>query len=138
MAFLKISHDRAYATGGLRSNLPMRQLIGKLKRGGLPAEMIADRLVIRCGDDIWSFGDWQPDGIGRIGWLGMTVGGDVSALSRRLARIGLRHRIDYSRPFDVETRHVRSVTQYDFRWDVLGLAPPGDAMPSIVSFDEHL
>lgn len=138
MAFLKLSCERAYATGAIRTNLSLRQLAAKLNRVGVPAMVSDGALHVRSGDDIWSFGDWTPDGLGQIGWLRFTTEGDIGGLSRKLAIHGVRHKFDHSRPRDVETDDVRSVTQYEFRWDGITGANASVTVPSIETFDEQL
>ena len=136
--FLKVAAERAYATGGIRSNLSLGDLATKLRRAGLEATADRGRLVIRCDGEEWSLDKWEPDGVGRIGWLDTKELGDARGLSQRLARIGVRHRLHYSRPRDLETSHVRTVTQYDYRWDTPGLPPPSDNAPDITTFDEQV
>lgn len=138
MAFLKLRCDKAYATGGIRTHLSPRELADKLRRNSLLAAMWDDELRIDAFDNIWVFADWQSNGIGWEGWLRFTTEGDIGGLSRKLAKLGIRHKLDYSRPFDLETDHVRCVTQYSYRWDVAGGRRPSDIEPSIVSFDEEL
>jgi hypothetical protein len=138
MAFQKLKCDTAYATGAIRSNLDMPHLIAKLKRVGLRVEMTSGQLRIQCGDEAWEFGDWEADGVGRIGWARMRILGDAGSLSRRLAQAGIRHKFEYSRPRDLETNDVRSVTRYDYRWDRPGLPPRSAVVPDITTFDEQL
>jgi hypothetical protein len=136
--FLKLAADRAYATGGIRSNLGTADLVAKLRRAGLAAACERKGLVVRCGDEEWSFSSWQADGVGRIWWIETKALGDVSGLSDRLARAGIRHRFEYSRPRDLETNEIRSVTRYEYRWDQPGLPPPGERAPDITMFDEQV
>jgi hypothetical protein len=138
MPFLKLQCESAYATGAIRSNLDMAHLIAKLNRVGLKAASMGGNLQIRCGDEGFIFSDWEPDGVGRIGWLQLKIMGDVSVLSRRLSEAGIRHKFDYSRPRDLETSDVRSVTQYDYRWDTPGLPPSGATRPAVTMFDEQI
>lgn len=138
MAFIKLRCDSAYATGGIRTNLDPPVLISKLKRVGLNAELIGSDLHVRCAADTWVFGDWQPDGVGRIGWVGLKVMGNVDMLSSKLAEAGIRHRFEYSRPFDLATSDKRSVTTYDYRWDIPGVAPRASVKPDITTYDEQL
>lgn len=138
MSFLKLRSERAYATGGIRTHLSPRELAGKLARGGLSTSVSGDELRIDAFDNAWIFESWQSNGIGWEGWLRFTTDGDIGGLSRRLARLGVRHRIDWSRPRDLETDDVRCVTQYAYRWDTTGGRRPNDIEPSIVTFDEAL
>jgi hypothetical protein len=138
MTFAKLKCDTAYATGAIRTNLDMPLLIAKLKRNGLDACMQAGRLLIACDGETWELDDWQPDGIGLIGWIEVKMLGDVGVLSRRLARAGIRHKFDYSRPRDLQTSDIRCVTQYDYRWDTPGMAPRAAVMPEITTFEEQL
>jgi hypothetical protein len=134
--FLKLAADRAYATGAIRSNLGVADLVTKLRRAGLATTISGDRLVIDCDGERWAFGNWEPDGVGRIGWLELKVMGHVGGLSERLTEAGVRHRLQYSRPRDLETSDVRSVTEYEYRWDQPGLPPLGPRQPAVVSYDE--
>jgi hypothetical protein len=138
MAFLKLPLEKAYATGGLRTNLDTPHLVEKLKRSGLKAEAKGSQLTITCGDEEFVFAEWERDGVGRIGWLQMKLLGDVSVLSRQLSEAGIRHRFDYSRPRDLTTNDVRCVTQYDYRWDQPGLPPRSATRPYVITFDEQL
>ncbi len=138
MSFVKLRCDSAYATGAIRTNLDMPLLMSKLKRHGLGAEMAKGSLHVTCGADTWVFGDWERDGVGRIGWIGLKMLGDVSDLSQQLATLGIRHKFEYSRPRDLETSDVRSVTRYDYRWDTPGLAPRAAVTAAISIFDEQL
>ncbi len=136
--FLRVAADRAYATGAIRSNLSLSDLASKLRRGGLEASLDKGCLTLRCDGETWVLDKWEPDGVGRIGWLTMKELGDARALSRRLARIGVRHRLQYSRPRDLETSDIRTVTQYDYRWETPGLPPPGDNAADISTYDEQV
>jgi hypothetical protein len=138
MAFLKLRCETAYATGAIKTNLTLRQLASKLTRVGMPALASDGVLYVRCGGDNWTFGDWQPDGMGLIGWLRFTTEGDIGTLSRQLAIHGVRHKFDHSRPFDMTTDDVRCVTQYEFRWDGFTPANTSATMPTIETFDERL
>lgn len=138
MGFVNLRCDTAYATGGIRTNLDMPLLVTKLKRSGLGAEMVKGSLHVKCGDDTWVFGDWEADGVGRIGWIELKMLGNVSELSQQLATLGIRHKFEYSRPRDLETSDVRSVTRYDYRWDTPGLAPRAAVTAAITMFDEQL
>ena len=138
MPFLKLKCDTAYAASAIRSNLDMPHLIAKLKRVGLRVEFKDRRLAITCGDEQFDFGDWAPDGVGRIGWMEMKLLCDLSRLSRALSKAGIRHRFDYSRPRDIETHDVRCVTQYDYRWDIPGLPPRSAHVPAVTMFDEQI
>ena len=138
MSFLKLNMATAYATGGLRTNLDLAHLVAKLNRQGLHARMRGNDLLVDCGDETWTFDVWQNDGVGRIGWVQMKPLGDAGALSRLLARAGIRHRFDYSRPRDLATHDVRCVTQYDYRWEKPGLPPRSAQEPDITMFDEQI
>lgn len=138
MAFVKLRCDTAYATGAIRTNLDFAILVSKLKRVGLGATVVNGDLQVTCGGDTWIFGEWEPDGLGRIGWIGIKTMGNVSHLSSKLAELGIRHKFEYSRPFDLTTSDVRSVTRYDYRWDTPGLAPRAAVVPDITTFDEQL
>jgi hypothetical protein len=138
MAFLKLKCDTAYATGAIRSNLDMSHLVDKMRRAALKAEMVGQQLRVQCGDEDFIFDAWESDGVGRIGWLQLKILGDVGTLSRKLSEAGIRHKFDYSRPRDLETSDVRSVTQYDYRWDIPGMAPKAATRPAVTMFDEQL
>lgn len=138
MTFIKLRCDTAYATGALRTNLDLPILISKLKRVGLSAELAGSDLHVQCDGETWIFSDWQTDGVGRIGWIGLKVMGNVDMLSGKLAEAGIRHRFEYSRPFDLATCDKRTVTTYDYRWDTPGLAPRAAIKPEITTYDEQL
>lgn len=138
MAFIKLRCDSAYATGAIRTNLDFPVLVSKLKRVGLGAEVVKGDLHVRLDGETWVFSDWQPDGVGRIGWIGLKMMGDVSSLSSKLAEAGIRHRFEYSRPFDLTTSDKRCVTKYDYRWDTPGLAPRALVTADITTYDEQL
>ncbi|MEZ5856179.1 MAG: hypothetical protein R3D67_16050 [Hyphomicrobiaceae bacterium] len=136
--FRKLAAERAYATGAIRSNLSIADLAAKLRRGGLEASADRGSLVIRLDGEAWLIANWEPDGVGRIGWLEMKELGDAGGLSQRLARIGVRHKLQYSRPRDLETSDIRTVTQYDYRWDTPGLPPPSDNAADVTMYDEKV
>lgn len=138
MSFLKLRCDRAYATGGIRTHLSPRELAEKLKRNGIDAYVWNEELRVDGYDTIFAFGDWQSNGIGWEGWLRFTTEGDIGGLSRDLARLGVRHRFDWSRPFDLDTEDMRCVTQYSYRWDVAGGRRKIDVEPTVVTFDETI
>jgi len=138
MAFLKLRCERAYATGGLRTHLSPRELAAKLSRNGVNAYIWDGELRIDDFDNFWVFEGWQSNGIGWEGWLRFTTEGDIGGLSRKLARIGVRHKLDWSRPRDLETDDWRCVTQYQYRWDIAGGRRPIDIEPSIVTLDEEV
>lgn len=138
MAFLKIRCATAYVTGGIRTNLTLRQLANKLTRVGLPTSLQDGAMHVKMGTDSWVFGEWEPEGLGQIGWLRFTTEGDIGGLSRRLAIHGVRHKFDHSRPLDLDTDDVRCVTQYDFRWTGFGGAGGAETVPAIDTFEERL
>ena len=138
MAFLKLRCETAYHTGAVRTTLGRREFASKLNRIGLKAKVVAGVVYVTCGQDQWSFGEWEQDGLEETGWLHFTTEGDIGTFSRKLAEHGIRHKFDHSRPFDLQTDDVRCVTQYEHRWDS-GKAPyrPG-GMPNIETFDERI
>jgi hypothetical protein len=135
MAFLKLRSERAYATGALRTPLSVREFAGKLKRLGHGARVDGNTLHISVRGDHWMFGDWQENGLERTGWLRFTCDGDISALSRVLAAAGVRHRFEWSRPFDLVTDDIRCITSYDYRWKDHTLGP-GSMIASVDTYDE--
>ena len=138
MAFLKLRCERAYDTGAIRTNLSLRDLATKLTHAGMPSAFDGRTLAVRCNGDVWQFGDWQQDGMSRIGWLRFTTEGSIAVLSDRLSRSRVRHIFDHSRPFDLLTDDVRSVTQYSFGWSDAMKAGAASGRASIVSYDEVL
>ena len=137
MSFMKLRCERAYATGALRTPLTVREFAGKLTRLGLSARVEGATLHVVCSGDRWSFGDWQENGLERTGWLRFSSDGDISALSKVLARAGVRHRFEYSRPFDLVTDDVRCITSYDYRWRDHSVGG-GSMVASIDTYDEPL
>ena len=138
MAFLKLRCETAYATGAVKTNLGMTAFARKLTRAGLPTAYTGGTLSVTCGDDQWTFAEWESNGFGQTGWLSFSAKGDIGTLSRRLAAIGVRHMFDHSRPFDLEIHDTRCVTQYAHQWATdYGIGPKG-SMPSIETFDEQL
>jgi hypothetical protein len=136
--FHKLAHEKAYATGAIRTNLDLPFLARKLRRCGVDAALRDGRLHIRCDEHTWAFGDWEPDGIGRIGWIQIKELGDVGTLSRKLAKAGLRHRFEYSRPAEIDVTTRRCVTEYEYRWALPGVAPRAHVMPNINTYEEQV
>ncbi len=137
MAFLKLRCERAYATGALRTPLSVREFAGKMKRLGHAARVENGSLHIACRGDGWTFGDWQENGLERTGWLRFVCEGDISMLSTVLASAGVRHRFEWSRPFDLVTDDIRCVTSYDYRWQDYTMGP-GSLIASIDTYDEPI
>jgi hypothetical protein len=134
--FLKLRCDRAYATGALRTALSNAEFAKKLKRFGVRAHTEGDMVVIEDGGDVLRFGDWESNGLERTGWLSFTTA-DVFTLSRRLAEAGIPHRLEWSRPAEVDITDVRCVTSFDYRWSrPHPLA--GAKKPDIDTYDEAL
>jgi hypothetical protein len=136
--FLKLRCERAYNTGAIRTNFALPELAGRLQRAGLAARCSRDSIEIDTADETFVFGDWQREGLTLVGWLRFTTEGDVGGLSWKLAKQGIRHRLELSRPRDLDTDDVRCVTRYDYRWDSPGLRRAGQVEPSILTFDEAI
>jgi hypothetical protein len=135
MSFLKLRCDRAYATGAISTNLRIGELAGKLRRHRMGAMVTRDSLHVDCNGDEFVFDNWQSEGLATVGWLRFKTDGDVGSFSRRLARHGVRHRFEHSRPLDLDTDHIRCVTSYEYRWT--GFANcQSDTMPVIETYDE--
>ncbi len=138
MAFLKLRCERAYDTGAIRTNLSPRDLAVKLTHAGMPSAYDGKSLTVRCKGDVWHFGDWEHDGMSLVGWLRFTTEGSIAMLSDALSRQRVRHIFDHSRPFDLITDDVRSVTQYCFGWSDAMKAGAAFGRASIISYDEVL
>lgn len=138
MSFLKLRCETAYYTGAIRTNLSIGELVQKFNRAKMTARLDRGTLVVTYARDAWVFTDWQPDGLGQIGWLRFTTEGDLGGFSRKLALLNLRHKFDHSRPSDVDITDVRCVTRYAYRWDGLSGPNAADTVPAIDTFDEVL
>jgi hypothetical protein len=134
MAFLKLRSERAYSTGGVRTFLSKREFAGKLKRLGMPTAVDGERLIVRCGGNLFVFADWQQDGLATTGWLAFTTD-DIFELSQRLSNGAIRHRLHWSRPFDLETDEVRCITSFDYLWDAHPFAA-GNRRADVQTYDE--
>jgi hypothetical protein len=138
MALLKLRCDTAYYTGAIRTNLSLADLVRKLNRAKIAARLDKGGLVFSYARDSWTFVDWQPDGLGQIGWLQFQTEGDIGGLSHKLAMLNVRHWFEHSRPHDVDVTDVRCVTRYTYRWDGPSSATAADTKPSIETYDEAL
>lgn len=137
MAFLKLRCERAYNTGAIRTNFSLPELADRLVRHGVEARACHGRLEIDTTDETFVFDDWQNEGhLQHVGWLRFTTEGDIGGLSWKLSKGGIRHRLELSRPRDLDTDDVRCVTRYDFRWESPGRRRLGQIEPSIMTFDE--
>lgn len=140
MAFLKFRCDGPYATGAVKTTLDPKGLAFKLTRHNMPARMttLGPCVDATCNGDRWSLNDWQrePDG-GWIAWLRFTMQGDLDAFSRRLATHGVRHRLEWSQPYDQDTDHIRRVTRYSYRWDGLDRANKYQSTPDVERYIEQ-
>lgn len=138
MGFLKLRCECAYATGAIHSNLSVRHLASKLTSAGLPARVEGGVLRVSCDGATFAFGEWADEGMGRIGWLQFTTEGDIGTLSRRLARLGIRHCFDLSRPADVGVDDVRCVTRFEHHWTTGKIGVHPAEMPQIHTYEEQL
>ncbi len=138
MPFLKLRCERAYNTGAIRSPYTPGELAGKLAGAGLWAGVCGDELAIGWSGDRFVFEQWEGGALDQTGWLRFTTRGDVGGLSWQFARLGIRHRLELSRPRDLATDDVRCVTRYEDRWNSLGRRCPDEIEPSILTFDEAL
>jgi hypothetical protein len=135
MTFLKLRCERAYVTGALRTTLSLREFAGKMKRIGLQTKVVDGAVHIDSDGATWIFGDWQQDGMSQTGWLRFTMDTQIGGLSRLLARHGIRHRFEHSRPRDLDSDDVRCITSYDFRWNDHSLNP-GAIEVTVETYDE--
>lgn len=138
MAFLKFRCDGPYATGAIKTTLDQKGLAFKLTRHRMPARVVGPCVDATCNGDRWSFNDWQREGDEWVAWLRFTMSGDVEAFSRRLATHGVRHRLEWSEPFDPDTDHIRRVTRFSYRWNGLDGTNASQTTPTVEQFEEHL
>lgn len=138
MPFLKLRCERAYNTGGIRTSFGMPELVDRLRRAGIAARGVGGDLEIDTNDETFVFTDWQREGLTHVGWLRFTTHGDVGGLSWKLSKAGIRHRLELSRPRDLDTDDIRSVTRFEFRWDTAGRRRAGQIEPAIITYDEAL
>jgi hypothetical protein len=138
MAFLRLRCETAYFTGAIKTNLTLQELMQKFNRARMPAKLDRGTLVISYVRDTWVFTDWQPDGLGQIGWMRFTTEGDIGGFSRKLALLNVRHMFEHSRPTDVDVTDIRCITRYSYRWHGLSGPNAADTSPTIETFDEAL
>jgi hypothetical protein len=138
MALLKLRSERTYSTGAIRGPYALGELARKMNAGGLVVSTCGDELTVEWQDDRFVFAAWEGGALDRVGWLRFTTKGDVGGLSWQLAKLGIRHPLELSRPRDLETDDVRCVTRYEYRWARTGMRRPGEIEPTIVTFDEAL
>jgi hypothetical protein len=136
MPFLKLRSERAYNTGAIRSPYSVSELARKLSGGGIAVSTCGDELAVDWYDERFVFEAWEGGALDQIGWLRLNTSGDIGGLSWQLARLGIRHRLELSRPRDLETDDVRCVTRYEYRWNRPGRRRPDEVEPSILTFDE--
>lgn len=138
MPFLKLRCERAYNTGAIRGPYAPGELARKLAAAGLSTAVSGGELSIAWGGDRFVFDEWEGGPLDQIGWLRFTFTGDIGGLSWQLARLGIRHKLELSRPRDLDTDDVRCVTRYEYRWNSTGRRRPNEIEPSILTFDEAL
>lgn len=140
MPFHKFRCDGPYATGAVKTTLEPKGLAFKLSRHNMPARAFAGPCVDAiCNGDSWSLNDWHPDSDGGwVAWLRFTMVGDLAAFSRRLATHGVRHRVEWSEPYNQDTDHIRRVTRYSYRWDGLDRDNKSRTTPDVEHTIEHL
>lgn len=140
MPFHKFRCDGPFATGAVKTTLDPKALAYKLTRHNMPARALAAGPCVdaTCNGDRWSFNDWQREADGSwTAWLRFTMTGDLEAFSRRLATHGVRHRLEWSVPYDANTDHIRRVTRYSYRWDGLDRSNKSQTMPDVERYIEQ-
>lgn len=138
MPFLKLRCERAYNTGAIRGPYSPWELASKLAGTGLSTAICGDALSIDRKGDRFVFDQWEGGAHDQIGWLRFTTSGDIGGLSWQFAKLGIRHKLELSRPRDLETDDVRCVTRYEYRWNSIGRRRSREIEPSIVTFDEAI